>query len=296
MSLKQLVILAAQLSIVCTVFGFGLRATTDDLLFLIRRPALLARSLVAMFVVMPIVAIVLVRFFEFRPVVEIALVVLAISPVPPLLPQRQTKAGGDVSYAIGLMALLALLAIVLSPLAVEILGRLFGKSLSIAPSAIAALAFTTVLLPLIAGIAIRALAPSVAAAMEKPVAMTARVLLPLTLVALFIAAAPAMWALVGDGTLLAMVIFQTIALTTGHLLGGPDPDHSLVLALSTACRHPAIALTIAGANFPEERSGAAILLYVVLAAIVATPYLAWQRRASRFRRSAKGSAERSPLA
>src|SRR5262245_7073116 len=125
MDLRQIVILAAQLSILCTVFSVGLTATTGDLLFLIRRPRLLARSLVAMFLVMPIVAVALVRVFEFRPVVEIALVVLAISPVPPILPQRQTRAGGDAGYAIGLMAMLALLAIVLSPLAVQILGWVF---------------------------------------------------------------------------------------------------------------------------------------------------------------------------
>jgi len=79
---KQVVILIAQLSILCTVFGFGLSATTNHLLFLIRRPALLARSFVAMFVIMPVVAAILVRLFDFRPSVEIALVALAISPVP----------------------------------------------------------------------------------------------------------------------------------------------------------------------------------------------------------------------
>src|SRR5262245_27212407 len=127
MDLRQIAILAAQLSILCTVFGFGLNTTTRDLLFLIRRPGLLACSLIAMFVVMPIVAVILVRLFEFRPVVEIALVVLAISPVPPILPQRQNKAGGDAGYAIALMAMLALLSIVLSPLAVQILGWVFGR-------------------------------------------------------------------------------------------------------------------------------------------------------------------------
>ena len=73
----------------------------------------------------------------------------------------------------------------------------------------------------------------------------------------------------------------TIAFATGHLLGGPDPHHSMVLALSTACRHPAIALTIAAANFPAERFGGAILLYALVAFITATPYIAWQRRQMR---------------
>jgi BASS family bile acid:Na+ symporter len=88
----------------------------------------------------------------------------------------------------------------------------------------------------------------------------------------------ALWAAVGDGTLIALVVFVAIGLLVGHLLGGPDPDHSVVLALSTASRHPAIALSIASANFPDERFGGTILLYLLVGALAAMPYLSWRRR------------------
>src|SRR5262249_34306607 len=153
-----------------------------------------------------------------------------------------------------------------------------GRSVDVAPRAVARLALMSVLLPLAGGMLVRRVAPAVAASIDKAVGGTAKVLLPLAILGLLVVAGPAMWELVGDGTLMAMILFQAIAFATGHLLGGPDPEHSLVLALSTACRHPAIALTLAVANFPEERPGAAILLYVIVAAIAAVPYLAWQRR------------------
>ena len=41
---------------------------------------------------------------------------------------------------------------------------------------------------------------------------------------------------------------SSAGLLAGHLMGGPDPDHSVVLARSSACRHPAIALSIAAAT------------------------------------------------
>jgi len=56
MDAKQLVMFALRVSILCTVFGFGLKATKGDLLFLVRRPGLLGRSLLAVFVIMPAVA------------------------------------------------------------------------------------------------------------------------------------------------------------------------------------------------------------------------------------------------
>jgi bile acid:Na+ symporter, BASS family len=61
-------------------------------------------------------------------------------------------------------------------------------------------------------------------------------------------------------------------------MGGPDPNQSVVLALSSACRHPAIALSIAAANFPDEHFGGTILLYLIVNAIVGIPYVEWQRR------------------
>jgi BASS family bile acid:Na+ symporter len=222
--------------------------------------------------------VILVRLFNFRPTVEIVLIALAVSPVPPILPQRERQAGGHSAYAIGLMAMLALLSVVISPLAVQIMGWIFNRPLAIAPAAVARVAVMSVLAPLAAGAIVHAAVPKVAASIEKPVALLARVLLPLVVLILLVAAAPAMWELLGDGTLVAMILFQIIAFATGHLLGGPDPHHSIVLALSTACRHPAIALTIAAANFPAQRFGGAVLLYTFVAFITATPYIAWQRR------------------
>ena len=278
MELKQLVMLAFQVSILCTVFGFGLRATPDDLLYLVRRPGLLLRSVVAVFVIMPVVAVALDRMFDYRHTTEIVLVALALSPVPPLLPKKETKMGGHTSYALGLMAMLALLSIVVVPLSVTLIGRFFGRSFSMAPGAIARVVLIVAILPLVAGIAVRALLPGIAARIEKPVDVAARVLLPVAVLVLIAGSWQAIWAAVGEGTILAMTAFVAVGLLVGHVMGGPEPDHRIVLALSSAGRHPAIALSIAVANFPDLRFGGTILLYLIVSAIVGIPYLLWQRK------------------
>jgi bile acid:Na+ symporter, BASS family len=73
-------------SIFLTVLGMGLAATWNDATYLVRKPALLARSLLSMFVVMPVVCVCAALLFHLPPPVRVALVALAISPVPPLLP------------------------------------------------------------------------------------------------------------------------------------------------------------------------------------------------------------------
>jgi hypothetical protein len=70
-----------------------------------------------------------------------------------------------------------------------------------------------------------------------------------------------------------------VGLAAGHLLGGPDAEDRTVLALSTASRRPAIAMAIAHTNFPEQTLAmAAVLLYLIVDAIVALPYLNWTKR------------------
>ena len=179
---------------------------------------------------------------------------------------------------VGLLAVLALVLIVVVPVAVELMGWFLGRQFTMAPGAIARMVMMTMLLPLAAGVIVRMALPALAARIERPVALVAKVLLPLAALVLLAASLPAVSAAVGDGTVVVMIAFAVVGFIVGHLLGGPHPDHSVVLALSSACRHPAIALAIAAPNFPDEQFGGTIILYLIVSGLVGVPYLAWQRR------------------
>ena len=279
MSLQQLIVLGLQLSILLTVFGFGLQATLDDMLYVIRRPSLLVRSLVAMFVIMPIVALAITEIFALRPVVEIVLVALAISPVPPLLPRTERSAGGQAAYALGFLAVAGLLALVFVPFGVSLIGRFLGRSFAVPLADVARIVLISVLVPLAAGLLLRHWQPRLAARLAKPVSIVATVLLVIGGLTIFVAAVPASLSLIGSGTLAAMTGFVVIGLAVGHVLAAPRADEQTVLAISTACRHPAIALAIAKANFPDEPYlGGAIVLSLLVSAIICLPYIAWRKR------------------
>jgi bile acid:Na+ symporter, BASS family len=278
MTATQIVMLAFQTSILCTVFGFGLKATPDDLLYVVRHPGLLARSIASMLLAMPVLAIAAVYLFDLRHSTAVVLVALSISPVPPLLPQRQAKGGGERSYGLGLMAWCALLAIGVVPLWMKVLGLVSGRAFVVDFRDIARVLLIAAIAPLLTGMAIRALSPVVADRLARPVIVFASILLPLAVLALLAGSWRAVWAATGDGTILALAGFVVAGLLIGEWLGRPNADHAVVLALSTACRHPAIALTIASANFPEERFGGTILLYLIVNVALGIPYLAWHRR------------------
>lgn len=279
MQLEQWILLALQISIALTVFGFGLQATPGDLSSALRHRALMGRSLVAMFVVMPIVAVVLVQTTHLLPAVQIGLIALAISPVPPLLPRRQMKAGGDTAYALGLMVLATLLSIIVVPLGAKLLGRYFGEPFAMPSASITRVVLLMAIAPLVAGLALRTYLPRAAERISRPVGLVSQVLLTLGILPVLFVALPTVFSLVGNGTLLAMIAFVAAGLVAGDWLGGPDTDKRIVLALSTASRHPAIALAIARANHPNESDlGAAILLYLLVNLLVTLPYSAWRGR------------------
>ncbi len=271
--------LVLKVSIILTVFGFGLQSSRDDLLYLLRRPRVFGRSLVSMFVAMPLFVLLMTSVVSFNRAVLVALIALSISPIPPLLPKKVTKSTGLASYGLGLMVTAASLSIALIPLATYLLGKYFHRPFAMGPGAVAKLIVPSVLIPIAAGVLLRNLAPAIAKRIGHPLARTAGIMLVLGVICILAFAAPAVWSLVGNGTILAFVAFIFVGLAAGHLLGGRDPDERITLALCTACRHPALAVAIAGANIPEEHHVfAAVLLYVLLNVVLTIPYVAWQRK------------------
>lgn len=278
MSAQSVILLLLQASIVGTVFGYGLQATKEDALHLVRHPGLLARSTIAMFVAMPLFAVIIVQVFALPRPTEIALVALAIAPIPPLLPQKEGKAGGESAYALGLMVTMGLLAIVLVPLQLALLGAYFDRDFEVAAPTVARIVLVMIVLPLIAGMAVRAWLSAIAMRLAKPVAVAALALLVLTVGIILYTVAPALIKLIGNGTLAAIVAFIALGLLVGHLLAGAMPERRTVLALSTASRHPAIALAIAKTNFPNESLlDATIVLYLIVVTVMAIPYVQWRR-------------------
>jgi len=271
---------ALKASILLMVFALGLSARPRDLTYVIRRPGLLARSVFSIDILVPLATAVMISIFPLDPPVKIALIALSVSPIPPLLPKKAAKASGDGSYGIGLLLVVALLAIVVVPISASVLGDVFGRNAHFSYSAVAMIIAENVLAPIAAGMLLGQFAEGFAERIAKPIARFAPIVLLLAVAPLLYKAGPAMLALVGDGTLAAIVAFILVGLAAGHMLGGPRQSHRTVLAIASSSRHPGIAIAIAGANFEHaKRATVVILLYMIVNIVVAVPYRMWRKHA-----------------
>jgi BASS family bile acid:Na+ symporter len=279
MTSLAIIIGAVKASLALTVLGVGLRSRRGDATFLVRHPGLLARSLLAMNVLMPLLALWLAIVFELHPAVRLSLIALSLSPVPPFLPNKMIRVGGHGSYVVGLFVAASLASVVVVPVSVSLLATLFGVPFRMSPLEIAKLVGVGVLLPVAIGMIVRRVAPTVAGRAAGPLTRLATIMLVAALLPLLVSSWPAMRALIGNGTLAAIVALTLAGLGVGHLLGGPDHDNRVVLALATASRHPAVAISILTANFPGETLvPAAVVLALLVGALASAPYNALSKR------------------
>ena len=267
------------MSIVATVFGLGLKATPADLLYLIRKPSLLIRSLVSVFVLMPLVAMAAGALVRLR-IDECDCLGGACDLACAAAASAQGRESGRprllLSGAHGAPGRAGHRRWSRSP-SRSSNGSISGRS-RCRRADIARIILIAAVLPLIAGLAVRALLPGIADRIEKPVSLVANVLLPLAVIALLAGTWRLILGATGGGAVLAMVVFVVTGMSDRPPDGRPETRAFGRAGPVDSCRHPGIALAIAATNYPGMHFGGTILLYTIVSAIIGIPYLAWQRK------------------
>jgi bile acid:Na+ symporter, BASS family len=273
MTIETLSLLLIKASLFALVVSLGMTSSWRDATWLLRSPGLLLRSVLSMQVLVPLIAVLLAAKLPLHPGVKIAIVLLSLSPVPPALPGKQMKVGGNRPYAVSLLVVSAVLAIAVIPASLRLLSDVTTYTLGIAPMAVAQLVATSILIPLAVGLLVSSFAPEFGRRVSPIAAKIGMACLVIGVIPPIVAMLPAMKALIGDGTLAVCAVLCLAALLIGHALGGPDRGDRTVLALSSAMRHPAMAIALAKANFSHEPLIVpAILLYLIVAVVVRLPY------------------------
>lgn len=280
MELLQLSMLAIKVSVLVLVFALGLNATAAEATYAFRHPRHLLRGFLALSVVVPAVAAACALLLDLPRPVAIAIIAMSISPVPPILPATQLKRGARPEYAYGMLVAAALLSIIVVPVAVFAIGALFGQEARFPPAAVAKIVGLSVLAPVALGIAVRHFWTEGAERFGPWLTKVATVVLALALLPILARAWPAVRGLMGNGTTLAVVsAVVVIAIAAGHLLGGPDREDRMALAIASAMRHPGVALAIARTTAPDEPLvPAAILIYLLVAVVLTGVYSAVRKR------------------
>lgn len=278
MDLKTLIPIISQVTLVLMVAAIGMQAHWRDVAATARNFKGLWRAIIAVNVIVPLVAVLACLALPIDPAVRIGLVIIAVSPLAPLLTGKMMRAGMDASRTVGLYAVLVLVAVFAVPATVAILSRLLPADASISVGAVARLVAVSVLAPLVVGVAVGTWLPKFAGRVAGPIVMLGYVILGLLFIPVVISQAGQIVGLVGNGTVLAMAVTATAGVAAGHWLGGPDPVNRSALALAAATRHPGIAALIVNANFSDPRIMLAVMLFLAVSVAISAGYSVWRKK------------------
>lgn len=284
-SLHHLVLLILAVSVASIELSIGLDATFDDVTSLVRQPARLLKAMAAVNLVTPLAAAILIAILPLTPASKLALMFMAVSPVPPFAPAAALRGGARRAYAYALYVSLVVLAVVVVPAMVEVLARIYGVRIAIGPLAVARRLGVTALLPLTIGMIVRWRFPAFAARAAPLLSKLGMGLVVVAAIGIVAALWPRLASLIGDRTALAAILMVVTALIAGNLLGGPDPDDRATLGVTAAMRHPGVAILIATANGEDKQVELAIVMVFLAGLIAVLPYQVWLMRRVRRRRA-----------
>ena len=272
--MTEALFLAIKVSVGALILATGMGARFSDIIYLWRRPQLLLRSLLAMYVLVPLAALLVVKIMPLTAGIKVALLVLAASSGAPLLPRKLQRFGSN-TYTFSLLITSSLLAIVVVPAWLTFLSRYFDVSVEFSIVDVMAVIAKAFLLPLAIGMLLGALFPTANERIADKLWAVAGIVFIIACLALLALNWQVLLEMRGHG-IVALVILMIVATAIGHILGGPDPDNRTALAIACCTRHLGVAVIVASA-FRGPRAVVLLAAYIFCSSLVSIPYLRWRQ-------------------
>lgn len=231
--------------IITSMLGMGFSLTIPQIMTPLKNRKLVIMSLVANFVLVPILALLIVRIIPLSEGLQIGLILVGFAAGAPFLPKLVQVAKGDMAFTAGLMVLLMVITIAYLPIVLPFV--LTGVQVN--PWEIAKSLIILMLIPLAIALFIRARYEEVAKGLIHTMTMAANLSLAAMFIGYFVGYFDVTYGVLGSGGILVSILLVVGAVIVGYLLGGADTDNKKVLALGTGQRNLAAAFAIASSNF-----------------------------------------------
>jgi BASS family bile acid:Na+ symporter len=258
--LEKLTPIAMVTFVLSSMLAMGLSLTVAQIVTPLKNFRLVALSLIANFVLMPLAALGLAKLLWLDESFGIGLLLLGTAAGAPFLPKLAQVAKGNLAFAVGLMVLLMVITVAYLPLVLP----LFLPGVKVNPMQIAQSLFLLMLLPLAIALGVKAKFPTFSAAVKPWLAKISSLALLAVISLLVITNFSSVLSVFGTRAILAGLIFIFLGYAIGWLMGGPTSDTRAVLGLGTAQRNIAAALVVGSQSFSDPK----VVVMVVVVAIV----------------------------
>lgn len=226
------------------------------------KSSLMGRSLFANFILLPILGMILAWLFRLPPDISVGFLMVALAPGGMLGLHFARVAKGNLAYAVGLIFLLSLLSIVITPTLIYLIFPSIAATDGLAVSLLGRMLFF-IIPPFLAAQVIQHWLASIATKLQK-LSSFLSIVLYITLTVLTSSLKLLDTQALGWNGLAAIVVFIGIAWFIGWQLGGPELANRKVLAISTSMRNVAICLLIATSSVVSHNAELMMIGFSVL--------------------------------
>jgi BASS family bile acid:Na+ symporter len=235
------------------MLSVGLAYTIGEILRPLREARAVFRALVANFVLVPLLAVGIVRIFPMDPPLALGIFLLAGSAGAPFLIKLASAAKGDLALSAGLLVLLVPATVAFLPLYVPLaMAHPSLRGLSYVPSGVVKLGLpllSTLILPLLVGVVVRTAVPRWAARVVPIGGKVSTIAVVVVMAATFGANVQEVATIVKTGAIAGGMLLILGAFVVGFLLS--RRERSAVLGLGTAQRNVAAAMVLAAQDFKD---------------------------------------------
>lgn len=271
--------LAIAVFAVTSMLSVGLANRLRRVIRPLRRGRIVARVLLANFVLVPALAFLVTEALSLDDPFRHGLILISVGAGAPFLIKLSATAGGSLRITATMLVLLLPVTIVYMPVVVPLL--LPGAQVSLL--AIAAPLVVTMLLPLGLGLLVRERWPTVAGRVQPIMGEVSSVALIVVVIATTLANYEAIIGIGWRPPLAALVIVLG-AFAMGYLIGGIDPDNREVIGLGTGQRNIAAATVVASQAFGNAQMVVMVIVASLIGLAVLFPIarLLWRRERQRY--------------
>jgi bile acid:Na+ symporter, BASS family len=266
--------------IITTMLGAGLQVDRERLVETLRQYGLLSKALLANFILVPLVAVLLVRYFHLGPDLSIGIVLMSMAPGVPFLANSAGRAGGgSLSFALTIAFCFAALSVITIPLTISlVLPPDQAANVPIAKFLTTLVAFQ--LLPLVAGALIGPrLAPELVEKLTKILHLIFFAAALVLAVLIFPLIVDSVSKVYGYGHLLVIAAVGVFSVGIGWLFGGPQREYRRTLSIATLMRNIGLC-TLIGTDpvFANSLVLPTIFTYFVITFIISLPVRVFFKR------------------
>lgn len=246
-----------------TMLAIGLKVTGAEILAAMKDRSLMARSLLANLVIVPVLGLLLIKLVPLPTDVAVGILLLALAPGGIGAIQFTSKTPEkSIPFAAGLLFVLSVVAIVFTPVTANLI--LPAETPIVLPYLrVIRFLLLYLILPIVAGFAIQRVSEKAVSMLQKPIALVGTLSF-VAMVILTMGMKKGATRAIGSNGLVVMLILILVSMVIGWLLGGPEKGTRQILATGTSFRNAPLCLLIALTSFPNTNVMVAVVAFTAL--------------------------------